>query len=383
MKATVADTIGHALKDFGVDVVTHVPGYGASEAFLSYNTINFKRSPISFHEEVAYTIAHGASITGKRSACLIKAQGFAKAANSVIDSLYTSITAGFVTIIFDDKTGKHSDSVLEIEKLLRGLVFPYIKAESENIYDDLLNAYQESEKTHFPYVLLVDSDDIEKTIEFEQQSFVKSFFYQRDVLKHVVHPLLADYQYQVYTKRKFQEDYSSIPKPVLPNVPADLPLGTRTSAVTYQPFFDVFKNFDADIVTGDTGSSSAYAFPPYDLIDMVTYIGGSIPLAIGAFLAGKRSVWAITGDFSFIAAGHIGLLEAIIRELPLKIVIFNNRVAAATGGQHIPKTTLLRLLAGYERFIKTITDGQDIFEMTEVLEEAYNADELRIIIVDY
>lgn len=383
MKATMADAIGHALQDLGVNIVTHVPGYGASEAFLSYNTINFKRFPISFHEEVAYTISHGASIAGKRSACLIKAQGFAKAANSVIDSLYTSITAGFVTIIFDDKTGKHSDSVMEIEKLLRGMVFPYVKAESENIYDDLVNAFQESEKTHFPYVLIVDSDDIEKMIEFENQNLAKSFLYNRDILKHVVHPLFAEYQFNVYNKRKFKEDFSSIPKPLIPNVPDDLSINTKVSAIKYQPFFDVLINMNRDIVTGDTSSSSAYALPPYDIIDMVTYIGGSIPLAMGAFLAGNRNVWALTGDFGFIAAGQLGLLEATLRELPIKIVIFNNKVAAATGGQQIPKTTLLRILAGYNKFVRSITDGQDPFEITEVLEEASNADELRIIVIDY
>ncbi len=383
MQATMADAIAHALKDLGVDVVTHVPGYGASEAFSSYNTINFKRFPISFHEEVAYTISHGASIAGKRSACLIKAQGFAKAANSVIDSLYTSLTAGFVTIIFDDKTGKHSDSVMEIEKLLRGMVFPYIKAESENIYDDLVNAFQESERTHFPYVLIVDSDDIEKLVEFENQNLAKSFSYIRDILKHVVHPLFAEYQFKVYNKRKFKEDSSSIPNPLIPNVPDDLPANTKVSAIKYQPFFDVLKNMSRDIVTGDTSSSSAYALPPYSIIDMVTYIGGSIPLAIGAYSAGNRNVWALTGDFGFIAAGQLGLLEATLRELPIKIVIFNNKAAAATGGQQIPKTTLLRILAGYNKFVRSITDGQDPFEITEVLEEASNADELRIIVVDY
>lgn len=383
MKATVSDAIGYALKDLGVEVITHVPGYGASEAFQSYNQINMKRFPISFHEEVAYTISHGASIVGKRSACLIKAQGFAKAANSVIDSLYTSISAGFVTIIFDDKTGAHSDNIMEIEKLLRGMVFPYIKAEMDAIYDDIVHAYQESEKTKLPCVLIVDADDIEKEIEFEQHNLKKNFIYNRDILQHVVHPVFADYQYQVYSKRKFKEDFSSIPKPIIPSIPHDLPPSKKLSAVVLQPFFDVFKDITADIVTGDTSSSSVYAFPPFDVIDMVTYIGGSVPLAIGAYLAGNRNVWALLGDFGFISAGHLGLLEATLRELPIRIVIFNNKVAAATGGQQIPRAALLRILAGYDKFMTSITDIQNIFEITEVLEEAEKSNELRIIVVDY
>lgn len=383
MKTSVSDAIGHALKDLGVDIVTHVPGYGASEAFSSYNAVTLKRLPMSFHEEVAYTISHGASIVGKRSACLIKAQGFAKAANSVTDSLYTSITAGFVTLIFDDEKGTHSDNVLEIEKLLRGIAFPYIKAESEVIYDNLIHAFHLSEKSNSPVALIINADDISKVIEFTTQSFEKIFSYNRDILQHVVHPLFAEYQFKVFNKRKFKEDHSMVPKPAIPNVPKDLPSNTKLSALLYQPFFDVFKNITADIVTGDTSSSSAYALPPYDVIDMVTYIGSSIPLAIGAYLAGNRNVWALTGDFGFIAAGHLGLLEATLRELPIKIVIFNNKVAAATGGQQIPRGALLRILAGYDKFIRSITDSQNIFEIEEVIQEAEKSKELRIILVDY
>ncbi len=141
MKATVADTIAYALQDLGVNILTHVPGYGGTETFESYKKINMRNPQISFHEEVAYTICHGASIVGKRSACLIKAQGVAKAANSVIDSLYTSVTAGFVTFIFDDNIGSHSDNIMETEALLKGLSLPYIIADTITIYDDVINAF--------------------------------------------------------------------------------------------------------------------------------------------------------------------------------------------------------------------------------------------------
>lgn len=53
MKTIISDAIALALKDLGVDIVTHVPGYGGSETFESYKKINMKTPPISFHEEVA------------------------------------------------------------------------------------------------------------------------------------------------------------------------------------------------------------------------------------------------------------------------------------------------------------------------------------------
>ncbi len=383
MKATVADTIAYALQDLGVDVVTHVPGYGGSETFESYKKINMKTPPISFHEEVAYTICHGASIVGKRSACLIKAQGVAKAANSVVDSLYTSIAAGFVTFIFDDNVGSHSDNIMETEALLKGLSLPYIVADTITIYDDVVHAFHKSEKLNQAVAIIINASEILKETEFEQQSFRKNFNYTRDILQHVVHPLFSQYQYDLFKSKKDGNLISELSKPELIKVPDEIPERSKGAVKRYQQFFNVFQNFKGDIVTGDTSSSSSYALPPYDAIDIVTYIGGSIPLAIGAYLAGHRYTWAMTGDFGFIAAGHLGLLEASLRQIPLKIVIFNNKQAAATGGQPIHRTTLYKILAGYENFIRNISNPEDPFEVTEILDEAAQADELRIIIVNY
>ena len=72
MKAKLSEAIAQALNDIGADVVTHVPGFGASEAFQNYNIIKMTRSPEYFNEEVAYAIAFGASIAGKRSDSLMK-----------------------------------------------------------------------------------------------------------------------------------------------------------------------------------------------------------------------------------------------------------------------------------------------------------------------
>jgi TPP-dependent indolepyruvate ferredoxin oxidoreductase alpha subunit len=383
MKATVSDTIAFALQDLGVDIVTHVPGFGGSEVFESYKNVNSKNPPISFHEEVAYTICHGASIVGRRSACLIKAQGIAKAANSVVDSLYTSTNAGFVSFIFDDNVGSHSDNIMETENLLKGLSLPYIIADSVTIYDDVVTAFHESEDLKLPLAIIINASEILSQVEFERQIYKKNFAYNRDILQHVVHPLFAQYQYSIFKNKQNGVTNSEIVKPDLIKVPDEIPEHSKASVKRYQQFFNVFQNFKGDIVTGDTSSSSSYSLPPYEAIDIVTYIGGSIPLAIGAFLAGNKDVWALTGDFGFIAAGHLGLLEAALRQIPLKIVIFNNKKAAATGGQQIQRTVLYKILAGYESFIRNISNPDDPFEITEILTEASKSDELRIIIANY
>ncbi len=383
MKATVSDAIGLSLTDLGVDIVTHVPGFGAFETFQSYNIIGRKQSASSFHEEVAYTIAHGASITGKRSASLMKAHGFVKAANSIVDSLYTNLTAGFVTIIFDDKVGSYSDNILKIEPILNGMHFPYKIGKASTIYDDVVDCFLISEKHNMPYALLVDAAEINKETSFDSKPQAKNFNYERDILHHVVHPLLADYQFKNMMSKVMPDTPPVITIPDLPNIPDQLPERLKEAVNTYVPFFNTFQNIRGDIVTGDTSVSSSFAFPPYNAIDIITYMGGSIPLAIGAYLAGKRDVWAVTGDFGFISAGQLGLLEAVEREIPLKILIFYNKQAAATGGQKIHKKIMIRLLAGYDNFIRHISNPNDPFEVDEVLSEVAKEDELRIVLIDY
>ena len=384
MKTKVYEAIAQALSDIGADVVTHVPGYGASEAFQSYNIINMKKSPEYFNEEVAYAVAYGASIAGKRSATLIKSHGFMKAANAASDSLYANLNAGFVTIIFEDKDGSHSDNVLEIKPVLKALSFPYKSCTEKDVYEHVVKAFQVSENKKMPVVLLVDSADINKETEFEQQTNLKkSFEFKRDVLSHFVSPLFAKYQYKIFTAKKLNGDLTIIQKPELPKIPNDIPERYKQTVEKYIPLFDVFKNLRGEMVCGDTSTSSFFAMPPYNCVDTVLHIGGSIPMAVGASLAGKKNVWALTGDFGFIAAGHMGLLEAVQREVPIKVVIFFNKKASATGGQAISKQLMFKLLAGYEKNLRHISNTEDPFETNEVLTEVANSDELRIVLADY
>lgn len=384
MNSTAASAIAQALIDLGVQVVTHVPGYGGSEVFQAYNEATQKRLQYSFHEEPAYTISHSASMLGKRSAALMKVHGIAKAANSVVDSLYTEITAGFVTLLFEDRSGKHSDSILEAAPILDGLSMPFKIAKTENLYDDVVEAFKQSEERKLPFALVIDSMEISKEISFERRDKLKKTFqYSRNVYHHVVHPMLAEYQYKIFMAKKLGGDPNIIKKPDLPVVPNQLPERAKNAAIKYQVLATVFKNFRGEIVTGDTTASSIFAFPPFDCIDIVTYIGGSIPLAVGAYLSGYKNVWALTGDFGFISAGQLGLIEIIQREIPIKILVFYNKQAAATGGQPINKKILRHLLAGYEKNMMHISNPDDPFEIESVLKDASSSDQFKIIIADY
>ncbi|NOX18784.1 MAG: hypothetical protein GXO87_10955 [Chlorobi bacterium] len=384
MNGTVSEAIGHALVDLGADVITQVPGRGIGDTVEKIATLTSKNIPISFNEETAYSIAHSAAILGKRSAVMMKSHGFMKAGNAATDSLYVDVTAGFVVLIFEDKDGSHSDNVLEIEPILKGIPFPYKIADETNIYEEVIGAYRESEKRQIPFALLIDSAKTGNNVEFEKEVGVKKeFIYKRNITAHIVHPMFAGYQFKKFKAKTLGGDVTTIPPIDIPQYPQGLSENYQTASKKYATFFDVFKDFRGEVVTGDTSVSSSFALPPYNAIDIITHIGGSVPLAIGAYLAGRRDVWAMTGDFGFLASGHLGLLEIIEREIPIKIVIFYNKAAAATGGQIIHKKLMYRLLAGYDNSILQITNPRDFIEIGEVLNEAKNSNEMKIILANY
>lgn len=385
----VSQTLATTLLDCTVLVVTHVPGYGATETFAAWQRINQAPFPISFHEEPAFTVAHGAALCGVRSATLLKSHGIAKAANSVVDSLFAGTVAGFVSVIFDDATGTHSDCIFDIDAFLRGIGIPFQRCNANTAAEALKAAFAKSERLQLPVAIILDAEDIHQEVseahQFGRIETPQRLHWERDITQHLVSPLFAPYQRDLLQAKLHGESVqaisAAITPPPIPVAPNDLPEGWQQAMLPLVPFFQEFCHIRGEVVTGDTGLTSLFAFPPFDCVDITTYMGGSVPLAVGAMLAGRSNVWCGTGDFSFIAAGHLGLIEAAIRQLPLKLFILDNGAAVATGGQRVEPGMLDCVLAGYAHAIRRIVLPAEHQQIRKVLREAADATEMRIIVV--
>lgn len=407
MNVKASQAIGLALIDSGIEIATYVPALGATEIYYDYCTASGQKPSISFHEEVAYTIAHGVALAGRRACAILKTHGFLKAANSMSDSLYSGTNAGFVSIVVDDRRGIQSDSIIEASPFLEGIGIPYKIGKAENIYGDVLSSFQQSEDLGLPYALIVDASEMDKPSEVQREardgwvgqkererqkdgkdsadlrSYGCSGNYCRDAAAHVLCPPFCRYQQEVLRCKLQGGDRSLISRPTILPLPESLPPRWRPTAEKYSRLFKAFRSFKGGIVAGDTGLSTLFALPPYDCIDVTTYMGGSVPLAIGAYLAGQRPAWAVTGDFSFIAAGHLGLLEAIQRNVPIKVLVLHNGKAETTGGQRIPEGTLKRILRSYQEYVEYIYDPQNCDEIKGVLNRASESRDLKVIVADF
>ncbi|XYH93750.1 thiamine pyrophosphate-dependent enzyme [Sorangium sp. So ce1128] len=381
---TVASAIAQTLRDLHVNVVTHVPGFGATQIFRAYCELRGEPLPISYHEEVAYTVAHGASLMGARAATVIKSHGLAKAMNSVYGSLSTGVTAGLLVVVVQDRTGGHSDNIIDILPLLAAAGVPNRRVNVEAVHRDVLAAYAESERLQLPYALVLDAADSALPVEpCRCDAPPPRLSYRRRAAQHITCPIYAEYQDRVLRAKQRGDDYQAIAEPALPTLPAGLPDAMRNAVAPYTPVVEAFCEVRGEVVTGDASSSVFFSLPPFHAVDVMTYMGGSIPLAIGAHLAGKQDVWALTGDFSFVAGGSLGLVEAAARRAPIKVLVFANGAAAATGGQELASGTMDYVLEGCRPGVLHLADPFDRGEAARTLRLASRMPGLCIVVADY
>ncbi len=380
----LAEALAAALADAGVQVATHVPATGATEVYDAFCERTGRPKIYSYNEETAHAIAHGAALGGARSVAILKSHGFAKAANSIVDSIVAGNTAGFVVLVFHDPTGGHSDTVLDTTALVAGTKMARIHAGPETACAAIFQAFQTSERLRGPVAVVLDSDDLSRPVAAPREKLPPpAAAYERDVYTHLLCPLLAPYQHRALQARLAGKEPPA-GQPALPSIPDGLPPKFKPTAQTYQPVFDAFKKIKGAeaVAAGDAGTSSLFAFPPYDCVDLTTFYGGSIPLACGLYLAGHTNAWAVCGDFAFIAAAHLGLPEALQRQIPLKVIVFHNDIAAATGGQPIQPDVFEHVLGGWRDYVRSVRHDAAPAEIEQVLAEAKASGRLEIIVVE-
>jgi len=300
-------------------LITYVPGTGATVLAEAAHVGH------SFHEEIAYGVAHGAAFVGRPSFCLMKSHGVAKAMNAVIASLAAGTSAPMIGIVFDDPSGKTSDHAFCARTMLEGA--------GAWVTDSVEQAFQLSERYRVPTFFCTA-----QAIEIDWKAFLSRSFPRIEKRIALLNPLQSEWQQRralarSIAKTKDAEFHFNEALPEL-NCPGSLPPHLKSTAESYEPWIAELKKAGFDWVTGDAGTSSLFGLPPHLFMDVTTYMGGSIPLAIGATLCGYRTL-AVTGDFSFLSTGALGMMEAHRRNLSIHIAVLCNQKAAATGGQEV------------------------------------------------
>jgi indolepyruvate ferredoxin oxidoreductase alpha subunit len=146
------DAIGLALKDAGVDVITHVPGYPITELAHDLD------AEIAVNEKVALEVCLGASATGTRSMAIVKQLGMNLLADPLVISATHTIGAGLVVLAGDDLGPKGSQAEMDSRHFGPLAELPVLDPRDPlTLHRSILEAYKISEWLKIPAIVRVTS----------------------------------------------------------------------------------------------------------------------------------------------------------------------------------------------------------------------------------
>jgi TPP-dependent indolepyruvate ferredoxin oxidoreductase alpha subunit len=384
MKANITQIIARTLFDCGVAPLTWTPALGVTEIMDEYNGISVVPCPYSFNEESAYSIAHGGALYGGFSASIIKTHGLLKAANAVSDSMFVELSGAMVVVVIDDRDGIRSDSIIFAEKILTGLEMPFIVSSADTVYSDILKSFEKSRSMCLPVAIIIDTAEVlNKELEYigDAPTKFQKLPFHRCPERKILFPTLTRYQRKVLDSRLAGEEIPE--KPSMPMIPDDIPPYWHPAIKRYTPMMNALKSQKTEktFISTDIGFYASFSFPPFEIQDVCTFMGCAISLAAGAVQAGCEDAWAVVGDFTFIAAGHLVLLDPGILELPVKVILIDNGMAETTGRQIIPRDSLTRALELVSGHVTHVNEPFDENVCRNVLKKAGTSKEALQVVV--
>ena len=377
--------VARALNNNGFNVITNVPGFGGTQVYNHLSNLAPQRASICLNEDAAVGISVGAAIFGSRAATLVKTHGLAKMANAVCSALSAGTNAANLVFAFDDTRGKSSDNIFDAKGLIKGMEVPFVVLQDAP-ESDILKAVRLSEKLRLPVVIYVDCERLGDVFPFSNVSTrFEGGPFVKNPLQFVACPMLAKSQREIFRKKIINGSAPNgyeAPPGVL-NIPESLPPHLKAVFQSYAPVFDAFAEIDKDFVAGDAGTATLYAFHKNQVIDVCSYMGGAPGMALGAHLAGAGRAWAFTGDFSFLAAGILGLNEIVARTAAVKMIIFNNHIAGTTGGQSVPNAVMENFIRGHAHLIRFLDPKMPKETLVRIMEEMNASPSPQIGIVNF
>ena len=129
------------------------------------------------------------------------------------------------------------------------------------------------------------------------------------------------------------------PAPETPKPEAGIPVRPPVlcSGCSHRGPFHVLSKLKAT-VCGDIGCYTLGSAPPLSAMDTCICMGAAIGAAIGMRKAGlpNQRIAAVMGDSTFFHSGMTGLLDVAYNQIPITVMVFDNRITAMTGHQENP-----------------------------------------------
>lgn len=154
------------LKDGGCSYVTNFPGFNSHHIFAKLGG-----KQISTNERIAFELAYGASMSGKRSVISFKGVGLNVAADNFLHSIINGVNAGMVVVLTDDieaESSPESQDSRPYRDIFGGLWLE--PATIQQAYEFGYQAFDWSEKLDVPIVIRLTNKFFHLTGKYETKS---------------------------------------------------------------------------------------------------------------------------------------------------------------------------------------------------------------------
>lgn len=174
------------LLDGGCLYATNFPGFKSHDIFNALDP----DGKSSLNEKIAYEMAYGASLAGKRSVVTMKNVGLNVAADPFLNSLITGVNAGLILVVTDDLDIEGSQLRQDSRHYFNFFGGLWFEPEStQAAYDIGYQSFSLSERLDTPVVIRLTNDFFHLSGEYTRHRKKKSLIYKVPKLeKFVMHP---------------------------------------------------------------------------------------------------------------------------------------------------------------------------------------------------
>jgi indolepyruvate ferredoxin oxidoreductase, alpha subunit len=198
------EAIARGAFEAGVDIAAAYPGTPSTE--ILDNIAKYKEiyAEWSVNEKVAFELAYGGAVGGKRSLAAMKHVGVNVASDALMTAAYTGINAGLVLITADDP-GMHSSQNEQDNRYYARLAqIPMLEpASSQDAKDFTKLAYQISEEFDTPVLLRLTTRIChgKGIVEMQDREDIEDKGYKKDPQKYVMIPANARKRHVIVKER--------------------------------------------------------------------------------------------------------------------------------------------------------------------------------------
>ena len=248
MFLTGNEAVARGAYEAGVSVSSAYPGTPSTEIIESIGQYNEIYSEWGTNEKVAYEVAYGACIAGKRSLACMKQVGLNVAADPFFTSVYTGVNGGFVVVTADEPGVFSSQNEQDNRNYGKAAKCPVIEpSDSQECIDFIKLSYELSEKFDVPVLFrittrichthgIVNTSD---RLEIPKKEYVK------DSPKRAMIPVFALKRHEAVEKRlsDIKEWSDSCDFNTVINKNSNIKTGIITSGNAFNYVMENFDNY--------------------------------------------------------------------------------------------------------------------------------------------